>query len=64
MPAMKILCESLFELAMKYGIAIGAHPSYQDQGEFWRVDMMDKEIRGEDLPGILVYQINKPPKNM
>jgi len=38
---------------MKYGIAIGANPSYQDRVNFGRVDMMDKEIRGEDLPGIL-----------
>ena len=52
----------LVELAMEQGIAIGAHPSYQDRVNFGRIDMMDKEISAEDLPDILVYQINKLQK--
>jgi UPF0271 protein len=52
----------LVESAMKYNIAIGAHPSYEDRINFGRTDMIDKEIRAEDLPEMLMYQINKLQK--
>jgi 5-oxoprolinase (ATP-hydrolysing) subunit A len=52
----------LVDLAMKNNIAIGAHPSYQDRLNFGRMDVMDIELRPEELPEILVYQINKLQK--
>jgi UPF0271 protein len=52
----------IIESAMKHGIAIGAHPSYQDRANFGRVDIMDKKLSAEDLPEMLIYQVNKLQK--
>jgi UPF0271 protein len=45
------------ELALQYGVAIGAHPSYPDRENFGRTDMVDGKLRPEDLPAIIIDQV-------
>jgi len=47
------------ELALKYNVAIGAHPSYPDKENFGRKDLIDLSLRPEDLPDIISEQINQ-----
>ncbi len=54
------------ELAMQYGVAIGAHPSYPDKGNFGRVDILgasgtlpDSGVTLEDLPEIIGEQLQR-----
>ena len=42
------------EIAKKYGVQIGAHPSYQDRENFGRKSMT---LSNEQLKAILIYQI-------
>lgn len=52
----------LVEQALKYGVAIGAHASYADRENFGRIDLMDKTVRAQDLPGLLLTQIYRLQK--
>jgi UPF0271 protein len=45
------------ELALKHKVAIGAHPSYPDRDHFGRIDMLDRTLTLEELPGIIVDQL-------
>jgi 5-oxoprolinase (ATP-hydrolysing) subunit A len=45
------------ELALKYKVAIGAHPSYPDREHFGRVDMLGAGLRVEDLPEMITDQL-------
>jgi UPF0271 protein len=47
------------ELALKYNVAIGAHPSYPDKENFGRKDLIDVSIRAADLAEILLDQVNR-----
>ncbi len=47
------------ELALKYKIAIGAHPSYPDKENFGRKDLIDLLLRPEDLTDIISEQVNQ-----
>ncbi len=47
------------ELALRHGVAIGAHPSYPDRANFGRVDMLGKPLRPGDLPGLLHEQLHR-----
>ena len=47
------------ELALRHGVAIGAHPSYPDKVNFGRVDILDKPLRRIDLPGVLYEQLHR-----
>ncbi len=47
------------ELAIKHHVAIGAHPSYPDQENFGRKDLIDLSIRREELTEIIIEQVNR-----
>jgi UPF0271 protein len=47
------------ELALRHGVAIGAHPSYPDRANFGRVDILGKPLRPEDLPVLLHEQLHR-----
>jgi UPF0271 protein len=47
------------ELALRHGVAIGAHPSYPDRGGFGRVDILGISLRPEDLTGLLFEQMHR-----
>jgi UPF0271 protein len=47
------------ELALKYNVAIGAHPSYPDKENFGRKDLIDVSLRPEDLTDLISEQINR-----
>jgi UPF0271 protein len=47
------------ELALQHGVAIGAHPSYPDRGNFGRVDTLGISLRPEDLTGLLFEQLHR-----
>jgi UPF0271 protein len=47
------------ELALRHGVAIGAHPSYPDRDGFGRVDILGKPLRPEDLPVLLHEQLHR-----
>jgi 5-oxoprolinase (ATP-hydrolysing) subunit A len=47
------------ELALQYGVAIGAHPSYPDRAGFGRVDILGVSLRPEDLAGLLFEQLHR-----
>jgi len=47
------------ELALKHGVAIGAHPSYPDKANFGRIDILDRPLRRVDLPGLLYEQLHR-----
>jgi UPF0271 protein len=47
------------ELAIQYGVAIGAHPSYPDGVNFGRVDILGVSLRPEDLTGLLFEQMHR-----
>jgi len=47
------------ELALKYNVAIGAHPSYPDKENFGRKDLIDISLRPEDIIDIISEQINQ-----
>jgi UPF0271 protein len=54
------------ELAMQFGVAIGAHPSYPDRENFGRVDILDAggslsgtRVTLEDLPEIIGGQLQR-----
>jgi len=47
------------ELALKYNVAIGAHPSYPDKENFGRKDLIDVFIRREDMIEIIIEQVNQ-----
>ena len=47
------------ELALTHHVAIGAHPSYPDRAGFGRVDLLNKPVRPEDLPGIIHEQLHR-----
>jgi UPF0271 protein len=49
-----LLMEQTVSLAKRYGVAIGAHPSYPDPHAFGRRDM---DIHPEELRADLIYQI-------
>jgi len=46
------------ELAIRHGVAIGAHPSYPDPADFGRVDLLGSGVTLEDLPGIIYTQLD------
>ena len=46
------------ELAIRHGVAIGAHPSYPDRAGFGRVDWLGSGVTLEDLPGIIHTQLD------
>lgn len=46
------------ELAMRHGVAIGAHPSYPDRKDFGRVDLLGKSISLSELPDFLLEQLS------
>ncbi len=47
------------ELALRHGVAIGAHPSYPDRANFGRVDILGKPLRPEDLPVLIHEQLHR-----
>ena len=47
------------ELALRHGVAIGAHPSYPDRANFGRADILGKPLRPEDLPVLLYEQLHR-----
>ena len=47
------------ELALRHGVAIGAHPGYPDKAGFGRVDILGKPLRPEDLPVLLHEQLHR-----
>jgi UPF0271 protein len=47
------------ELALQYGVAIGAHPSYPDPVNFGRVDLLGVSVRPDDLTGLLFEQLHR-----
>ena len=47
------------ELAIRHGVAIGAHPSYPDRVNFGRVDTLGVSLRPEDLTGLLFEQLHR-----
>lgn len=49
----------MVELCLKYNVAIGAHPSYPDRLNFGRIDLVDQTLKPEDLPSIIIDQINQ-----
>lgn len=46
-------------LAMRHGVAIGAHPSYPDKVNFGRVDILGAGITPEELPDIINQQLHR-----
>lgn len=46
------------ELAIRYEVAIGAHPSYPDREGFGRADLLGSVVTLEDLPGIIYTQLD------
>ncbi|MDD2319713.1 MAG: LamB/YcsF family protein [Geobacteraceae bacterium] len=49
-----LLMEKTVVLAKRYGVAVGAHPSYPDHHSFGRRDM---DIHAEELRADLIYQV-------
>ncbi len=47
------------ELALKYNVAIGAHPSYPDKENFGRKDLIDLSLRPQELVDIISEQVNQ-----
>jgi UPF0271 protein len=47
------------ELALRHGVAVGAHPSYPDRAGFGRVDIFGVSLRPEDLAGLLFEQLHR-----
>src|ERR1700761_7101879 len=47
------------ELALTHHVAIGAHPSYPDRAGFGRVDLLNRPVRPEDLPGLIHEQLHR-----
>ena len=47
------------ELALRHGVAIGAHPSYPDKANFGRIDILDKPLRRADLSGLIYEQLHR-----
>ncbi len=47
------------ELALKNGVAIGAHPSYNDPENFGRRDLIGISLRADDIPSIIFEQIDR-----
>ncbi len=47
------------ELALRHGVAIGAHPSYPDRVNFGRIDILDRPLRRVDLPGLIYEQLHR-----
>jgi UPF0271 protein len=47
------------ELALRHGVAIGAHPGYPDRAGFGRVDILGKPLRPEDLPVLMHEQLHR-----
>ncbi len=45
------------ELALKFNVAIGAHPSYPDRENFGRKDLIGLSLRRGDIPAIITEQI-------
>jgi UPF0271 protein len=57
------------ELALRHGVAIGAHPSYPDRAGFGRTDILesspgkgDRPLRLDDLAGVLTDQLEQLQK--
>jgi len=46
------------ELAIRHGVAIGAHPSYPDRAGFGRVDLLGSGVTLEDLPEVIWRQLH------
>jgi UPF0271 protein len=51
--------QQIVELALKYNVAIGAHPSYPDKENFGRKDLIDLSLRPEELIDIISEQVNQ-----
>lgn len=47
------------ELALRHGVAIGAHPSYPDRGNFGRVDVLGVSLQPGELRSILQEQLDR-----
>jgi UPF0271 protein len=47
------------ELALRHGVAVGAHPSYPDRAGFGRVDILGVSLRPEDLTVLLFEQLHR-----
>lgn len=45
------------EWALRHHVAIGAHPSYPDRENFGRIDILDKSLSPEEIPGMVVDQL-------
>ncbi len=45
------------ELALRHGVATGAHPSYPDRANFGRVDMLGKGVMLDEIPRLIVDQL-------
>lgn len=46
-------------LALRHGVAIGAHPSYPDREGFGRIDVLGKTLMPDELPGVLREQLTR-----
>ncbi len=47
------------EMALENGVAIGAHPSYNDKENFGRIDWLEKNLSLEQLKKDLITQLTK-----
>lgn len=45
------------ELAIRHGVAIGAHPSYPDRAGFGRADLLGSGVALQELPDIISSQL-------
>ncbi|PWT74010.1 MAG: LamB/YcsF family protein [Bacteroidetes bacterium] len=53
----KSIMKKTAELALKYKVSIGAHPSYPDRENFGRVDMLNTEIYTDEIPELILEQL-------
>jgi UPF0271 protein len=48
--------------ALRHRVVVGAHPSYPDRENFGRRDMIGSGLKPEDVPEILIAQLNQLEK--
>lgn len=51
------IMKRLVDLCLEYEVSIGAHPSYPDRQNFGRRDLIDVYLKPEDLPKIIIDQL-------
>ena len=53
----KEIMKRTVDVCMKYGVAIGAHPSYNDRENFGRKDWIGLGLRPEDVKELVMVQV-------